>query len=161
MITVVADGTCVGQWVDAAPFRAHLRHLMAVGDMSSSMVAVLAGVSPGAAHRLLNGRRGRAMRRISPVTAAKLFQVTPQLTRNARRHPVPAGDTAVRLRRLRTAGWSDGELADAVGLPLSSLLILVGGAEATCSLWTALRVTAEEVALPPGCARASVLGTAA
>jgi hypothetical protein len=64
-------------WVEAAPFRAHLSHLVATSGLSPTGVALLAGVSPRFAHHLLNGRGGRLLRRISPDSARKLLRVTP------------------------------------------------------------------------------------
>ena len=151
----------LGQWVEAAPFRAHLSHLMAAGAMSSDMVAVLAGISPALARRLLTGRGGRALRRISPLTAAKLYQVTPQLVRSARRRPVPAGDAVARLQRLRAAGRTDGELAELVGLSSLALAELLTGRSSRCSQWVALRLAAEELRQPARYAPGTAAGRAA
>ena len=75
----------IGFWVDAAPFRALLRHLMAAGAMSSDEIAALAGIPPGLADRLLHGRNGRALQRICPITAARLLLVSDFNLRAGRR----------------------------------------------------------------------------
>ncbi len=75
----------IGFWVDAAPFRALLRHLMAVGAMTSDEIAALAGIPARLADRLLNGRNGRPLQRICPVTAARLLLVSESSIRAARR----------------------------------------------------------------------------
>ena len=46
-------------WVDAAPFRAQLRYLMASASLSAEEVAAAAGISARLAYRLLHGRNGR------------------------------------------------------------------------------------------------------
>ncbi|MGO1972916.1 MAG: hypothetical protein ACTH2Q_08140 [Propionibacteriaceae bacterium] len=64
-----------GTWVEAAPFRAHLHHLMDTTGQTWQVVAEVARISLPDAHRLLHGRRGRPVRRISPQTASRLFWV--------------------------------------------------------------------------------------
>jgi hypothetical protein len=137
------DDSDVGTWVEAAPFRAHLRHLMSVSGLGSSSVALLAGISPRCAHRLLYGRDGRPLRRISPEVARKLLLLTPADARAVQRCTVPAGATVRHLRRLEQAGWSQTELAAAIGLNLAAVTRLLGGASSSCSQLVALRAAAE------------------
>lgn len=63
-------------WVDAAPFRAQLRHLMSSTSRSAEEVAEAAGISARLAHRLLYGRNGRALRRISQESGRRLIQLS-------------------------------------------------------------------------------------
>ena len=63
-------------WVDAAPFRAQLRYLMASASLPAEDVAAAAGISAPLAHRLLYGRNGRPLRRISPDTGRRLLQLS-------------------------------------------------------------------------------------
>jgi hypothetical protein len=85
-VTVKQDDLVdIGFWVEAAPFRALLRHLMAVGAMTSDEIAALAGIPARLADRLLNGRNGRPLLRICPVTAARLLLVSEWSLRAARR----------------------------------------------------------------------------
>ncbi|MET1003894.1 MAG: hypothetical protein ABWX96_00005 [Propionibacteriaceae bacterium] len=132
-----------GAWVDAAPFRAHLKHLMAVSHLSSSAVAMLAGVSPRLAYRLLHGHGGRPLRRVSPDIARKLLQVTAAEARAVRVRPVPAARTRTNLRKLQAAGWSLPDLALAVGLPESQIEELLSRRERSCTQQVALRAAAE------------------
>ena len=69
------------QWVDAGPFRAQLRFLMASGSLTVDDVAAVAGISARLADRLLHGRDGRPLRRISPDTARRLIQISDQQVR--------------------------------------------------------------------------------
>jgi hypothetical protein len=84
----------VGYWVDAAPFRAQLHHLMGSTSLTAAEVAAVAGISARLATHLAYGRNGRALRRISPETGRRLMAVSvPQLRR-------------WRSQRL-TAAWAD------------------------------------------------------
>ena len=84
----------VGYWVDAAPFRAQLHHLMGSTGLTAAEVAAAAGISARLADHLAYGRNGRALRRVSPDTGRRLM-----------------GLSVTQLRRLRsqrlTAGWTE------------------------------------------------------
>jgi hypothetical protein len=64
-------------WVDAAPFRAHVAHLMAAAALDVEAVALLAGVRTRAVARLMAVRQnGRPVpRRINPELARSLLEV--------------------------------------------------------------------------------------
>jgi hypothetical protein len=129
------------EWVDARPFRAQLRYLMASGALSVDDVAAVAGISARLADRLLHGRDGRPLRRISPETALRLIQISEQQVRALRRIMVPAAPAQLQLRRLRRAGWDDLRIAERVRVAVPELLDLAGGAD-TCSLILTVRLTA-------------------
>ena len=63
-------------WVEAAPFRAQLHHLMGSTAMSAAEVAAAAGISTRLAVHLAYGRNGRALRRVSPETARRLMALS-------------------------------------------------------------------------------------
>jgi hypothetical protein len=63
-------------WVDAAPFRAQLSYLMASASLSAEEVAEAAGISARLAERLLYGRNGRALRRVSQETGRRLIRLS-------------------------------------------------------------------------------------
>ena len=137
-----ADWDDVGdQWVDAGPFRAQLRYLMASGSLSVDDVAAVAGISARLADRLLHGRNGRPVRRISPETARRLIQVSDQHVQALRRIMVPAAPARVQLRRLHRAGWEDSAIAERVCVAAPELVELASGAD-TCSLLLTVRLTA-------------------
>ncbi|HET6758420.1 MAG TPA: hypothetical protein VFH20_03995 [Propionibacteriaceae bacterium] len=129
------------QWVDAAPFRAQLRYLMASGSLSVDDVAAVAGISARLADRLLRGRNGRPVRRISPETARRLIQVSDQHVQALRRIMVPAAPARVQLGRLRRGGWEDPAIAERVRVAAPELVELASGAD-TCSLLLTVRLTA-------------------
>ena len=136
-----SENAAAGQWVDAAPFRAQLRHLMAVGGLDSADVAILAGISPALAGHLLDGHRGRPLRRISPDTAHRLIQLTGRSVRSLSYIAVPTGTARLQLRRLRRLGWPLPVIADRIGVPAAELVALVDGAE-TCTARLTVRLTA-------------------
>ena len=65
-----------GYWVDAAPFRAQLGYLMANTSLPADEVARAVGISARLAERLLHGRNGRPLRRVSSETGRRLLQVS-------------------------------------------------------------------------------------
>lgn len=129
------------QWVDATPFRAHLRFLMAVGSLSIGDISTLAGISSPATRHLLNGRDGRAVRRISPQMARKLIAVSVDDVRGLPWRLVPAERARTQLARLRDTGRADAEIADLAGVSAVDLVRLDGPAE-HCSQLLTVRLTA-------------------
>lgn len=129
------------RWVDARPFRAQLRYLMACGSLSVDDVAAIAGISARLANRLLDGRDGRPLRRISPDSARRLMQISDRQVRALRRITVPAAPARLQLRRLQRAGWDNLLIAERVGVAAPELVDLAAGAE-TCSLLLTVRLTA-------------------
>jgi hypothetical protein len=127
-------------WVDAGPFRAHLRHVMGVGDLSATEVATLAGVPPRLAVSLAEGRAGRPVRKISPATARALLQVTAADARGLRSRQVPAAESRRRLRRLRRQGAGLPELATGLGVGADELTRLAAPGTSWCSALLALRL---------------------
>jgi hypothetical protein len=128
-------------WVDAGPFRAQLRYLMASGSLTVEDVAAVAGISARLADRLLHGRDGRPVRRISPDTARRLIQISDQHVQALRRIMVPAASARLQLRRLNRAGWDHLATAERVRVALPELVELAAGAD-TCSLLLTVRLTA-------------------
>jgi hypothetical protein len=110
-----------GGWVDAAPFRAHLKHLMAVGRLEVPEVAVVLGLSTRAVQHLLEGRSGRTVRRISPQTARRLLVVRADDVRGLRWCLTPSAAARTSWHRLRESGWSAEEVASVVGFGLDEL----------------------------------------
>jgi hypothetical protein len=145
------------QWVDSGPFRAHLRLLMAVGALTATEAATLAGVSPRMAGSLLHGRGGRPVRRIDPESARALIAVSAHQARSLRSRQVPAGESRARLRRL-LADTGLPELADRLEVAPTVLVGLADGTASWCNGLLALRLV---VALRAGAARTTGVGVAA
>jgi hypothetical protein len=133
-------------WVDAAPFRAHVRHLMTAGRLDLDEVAVVLGLPTRTVRHLLHGRAGRPVRRISPWTARRLLLVRAAHVRHLRSTLTPADGARRALDRLAAGGWSTGDVAAARGLDVGDL---DGLADATrCSRLVAVRVVALARRLP-------------
>lgn len=146
-MVVPAAGSAVQEgWVDAAPFRAHLKHLMAVGPLDGPEVAVVLGLPTRAVRHLLEGRAGRLPRRISPRTARLLLLVGADDVRALRWCLTPASTAETSWRRLRDAGWSAVEVASAVGFGLDELAALEHRAH--CSRLLAVRLVGLARSLP-------------
>ena len=135
-----------GSWVDAAPFRAHLKHLMAVGRLEVPEVAVVLGLSTRAVQHLLEGRGGRAVRRISPQTARRLLVVRADDVRGLRWCLTPSTAALASWHRLRASGWSAGEVASRVGFRLDELRALEHGRH--CNRLLAVRLVGLARVLP-------------
>jgi plasmid maintenance system antidote protein VapI len=129
------------QWVDAGPFRAQLRYLMASGSLSVDEVAAVAGISARLADRLLHGRNGRPLRRISLDTARRLIQVSDQQVQALPRIMVPAAPARLQLHRLHRAGWGNLAIAQGLGVAAPEVIELAAGSD-TCSLLLTIRLTA-------------------
>lgn len=88
-MAVHAAGDEVGFWVDAAPFRAQLHHLMGGTALTAAEVGVAAGLSARLGEHLAYGRNGRVLRKVSPETGRRLMMLSVEgLRRQARRRPV-------------------------------------------------------------------------
>jgi hypothetical protein len=127
--------------VDARPFRAQLRYLMASGSLTVEDVAAVSGISIRLAKHLLEGRDGRPLRRISPDTARRLIQISDQHVQALRRIMVPSAPARLQLRRLQRAGWDDHAIAEGVRVPVPELVELASGAD-SCSMLLTVRLTA-------------------
>ena len=136
-------------WVEAAPFRAHVAHLMAAGALSVEAVALLAGVRTRAVARLMAGRDiGRPEpRRINADLARSLLEVRCSDGRALRCRMVGAQPVMERARLLRSLGWSESRLAAALGVDRRSLAGLLEGSATTCTALVAVRAAAAVQAL--------------
>jgi hypothetical protein len=83
-----------GHWVDAAPFRAQLHHLMGSTALTAAEVAAAAGISSRLAVHLAYGRNGRALRRVSPETGRRLMALSVTQLRRRRSQQLLGARTA-------------------------------------------------------------------
>ncbi len=135
------DPDAEGVWVDAAPFRAHLLHLLGAG-LTEPVVARLAGVSLRSVVHLAHGRRGRVPRRICGDTGRRLLRITTAEARAIRYRPVPVRASRYRLRAMIAAGWTVQRLAEDSGLAIPVLEQVAGRGSATCTQLVALTIAA-------------------
>ncbi|GAB3924244.1 hypothetical protein GCM10011575_03060 [Microlunatus endophyticus] len=143
----LGDADDYGPWVDAAPFRAHVRHLMELTGVPWRTLAVLADVPPQSVDHLLRGRAGRPVPRLHPLIAERLFHLTHTAVVDAGRRRVHAARTRVLLGCLVDRGWLISEIARRTQLPVSGLSALAIGEDTVCSQLVAATVKAAAQAL--------------
>ena len=137
-------------WVDAAPFRAHVRHAITVAGVPWPAFAVESGVPVPAVRTLLFGRAGRTQTRIEPRIATRLLRVDAAELAGLRRTQVSSDETAHRLRSLLVDGIDPLRLARWCALEPHELARLVDGETFRCSRLTeCLSVAAERLAAAP------------
>lgn len=107
----MTDPDTIHAWVQAAPFRAHVRHLLDTTGLPWPVVALEAGVPPALVHHLLFGRRGRRMTRIPPQSAVALLRLDAVSLLGTAARWVPAGPTAARVADLLSRGLQASTLA--------------------------------------------------
>jgi hypothetical protein len=131
-------------WVDAAPFRAHVIHLMAAAELTVGALALLTGVPARVIARLMaEPEAGRpVVRKISGEMARQLLQVRNSDVRALRCRFVAADAVTARLRMLRRAGWSESRLATTLRVDRTSLTALLDGSASRCTALVALRAAA-------------------
>ena len=145
-----------GGWVDAAPFRAHLRRLTRESGVPWRTLAMLAEVPAACIEHLVVGHTGRPLHRLHPMVAQRLFLLTLDVVRDAALLPIRPGRTGELLRRLRASGWPYEELGRRGGVPAHQLAELAAGRAKSCSQLTAATVRALAQALwdvPPSAAQ--------
>jgi predicted transcriptional regulator len=143
----LVDGPTGPDWVEAAPFRAHVRQLITDCGLTWRIVAVLAEVPSAALRHLLHGRQGHVVTRVHPMVAERLFSLTAANIADAARRLRPASETCTLLQRLLQRGWTAEELSRRCGLPADELINIAGGRQAGCSQLTAAVVKAAAQAL--------------
>ena len=134
-------------WLDAAPFRAHVRHAVAEAGIPWPAFAIESGVPLPAVRSLLFGRGGRPVGRIEPRIAARLFSIGAAELAGLRRTHVAATGTAQRLRELLVTGVDPLALARWCAISPGELARLVDGDDWSCSRLTeCLSLAAERMA---------------
>jgi predicted transcriptional regulator len=141
------DGPAGPNWVEAAPFRAHVRQLITDCGLTWRIVAVLAEVPSAALRHLLHGRQGHVVTRLHPMVAERLFRLTADSVADAARRPRPVAETSTVLQRLLERGWTAEELGRRCGLPAEELSNIADGRQTGCSQLTAAVVKAAAQAL--------------
>lgn len=141
------EGSEHGSWVDAAPFRAHVRQLIETCGITWRTVAMLAEVPSAAVARLLRGRRGRPVPRLHPLIAERLFHLTGDAVAEASLRPAYAGRTRALLQRLTERGWTPAQVSERTGLPGWEVDGIAAGERVYCSRLTEATIKAAAQAL--------------
>lgn len=145
------------EWVSAAPFRAHVRHLIEEYGLAWRTIAVLAEVPTPALRDLVRGRDGRPVPRLHPLIAERLFHLTADAIEAAASRPAHAGFARSLLHVLQHRGWTITEIIERSGLPGDEVSAVAAGARIDCSQLTEATIKAVAQALwqltPPGAER--------
>ena len=136
-----------GRWVDAAPFRAHLRYLCSSAGLPWQVVALHAGLTLRHADVLLHGRRGRPLRRLPRPAAQLLWQVDVAGLRALQRTTQPSDPTSTRLSAALARGLTPRHLCRVMGWSPARLTAVLGGEARRVSAVDALRARALTEAL--------------
>lgn len=125
------------EWVDAAPFRAHLSHLCAATGLPWQVLALHAEMPLRMAEKLMTGRPGY---RLPRTYARRVLGLDAGGVRRLRSASVPAAPTASRLRLLLGQGIGPVRIASALGCTSEHVLALADGVLTRTTKETALRV---------------------
>jgi hypothetical protein len=120
---------------------------MSASGLSARELAALSRVSVRMIRRLVDGRDGRPVRRIDPLSARRLFGVTTLEARLVRSRLVPAGCARATVLILRERGRSVASLVRLTGLSSADLAGLTEGSLATVRQIVELRLTAALIEL--------------
>lgn len=99
------------RWVATAPFRAHLRQLLAETGLPWRVVASEAGVPDRVIRGLLHGRAGRPLRRIAPHYARRLLRMDATSLSEALRELIEATAAHAAAHLLLGSGWPVARIA--------------------------------------------------
>jgi len=121
---LIAYGRYDSGLVDAAPARAHVVELSTKG-IGYKRVAMLAGLHVTTVRVLVSGRedghrKGELAKRIKRETSDAILAVQPSLEVLGARVPVAAAPYVRRLKALVALGWSQSQLAAALGIERSN-----------------------------------------
>lgn len=128
-------------WVDAAPFRTHLQHLLGVSRLPWRVLAVAADVPDRMVQRLLFESH-RSLRRIRHIDARHLMELTPQRLTQMDRSAVPAALARRQSLALLAAGADRLEVATFLGCTPQALRHLTDGRTRWCSAMLTARAEA-------------------
>ena len=123
------------QWVAAAPFRYHVRHLIAATGVPWQMVAIVAELPQQQVRTLLYGRDGRRRPRLSPYAARRLLAVTAEQLLAMRNQRAPASLVRDNLAALLDDGVNIEALAPWLSLDVGTVARLADGA-GSCTVVT-------------------------
>lgn len=136
-------------WINAAPFRAHLRHLMSTSGLPWQVIAELADVPPQSVRLLLSGRGGRPIRRIPTELGRRLYALTTGGVQAARYRQVSSAEALAQLQWLLANGRTISELSRRLNLPASTLRNLNSLRPPRCPEAVALQIQAGYQRLNP------------
>ncbi|MCL1907632.1 MAG: hypothetical protein FWG08_06970 [Propionibacteriaceae bacterium] len=122
------------EWVIAAPFRAHVSHLIHNAEVPWPVIAYQAGVPQGVLRTLLFGRQGKLRPKIPQDVALRLVSLRPQDLVWMRVTQVRAERTGTRIRNLRTANKTWPDIAQFLHIDMESCRAIAHGQQSYVSV---------------------------
>lgn len=120
------------EWVEAAPFRAHARNLVATTGLPWRAVAIAARVPSRVVGRLVG--EGTRSGRVRSSDAERLLELTPERLARRGRLPVASTVTTAMVRILMSAGFTAAQVAHMLECDLFAVTALQRGRWSTCPL---------------------------
>lgn len=117
----------ISLWVPAAPFRAHVNHVMAATGLPHDVIAAATGVPAGVVRTLVRGRDGKARPHLRRRDASRLLRLTAEEADRASRRLVNPHEAAVLLRLLVADGMDADEAGATCLLSLGQVDLLLTG----------------------------------
>jgi hypothetical protein len=128
------------QWVQAAPFRAHLEAVAFESKIPWPALALAAGVSTELARHLLFGRNGRPISKITSQCGIRLLGLNTATAKGLRNSYVPSQPTQNRVKQLLSQEASIPQLAAWCELPLAEFTAMLEAPR--CSRYLELMIKA-------------------
>ena len=122
------------EWVLAAPFRAHVSHLMEVTQVPWQVIAYRAGVPLATLRTLLFGRHGKVRTKIAQESAEHLIGLGADDFAWIRLSQTSAEKAGARIRLLRShqVGWQ--QIAELLALDKDTCQAIARGERTSCSV---------------------------
>jgi len=121
-------------WVLAAPFRAHVIHLMSTAQVPWPVVAYQAGVPQATLRTLLFGRQGKARTKITHQAAERLLDLRTEDLAWMRHAQVSAERAGGRIRLLRSHRQSWTQIAEFLELDEETTRAIAHSERTSCSV---------------------------
>jgi len=122
------------KWVLAAPFRAHVTHVMETAQVPWQVIAYQAGVPLATLRTLLFGRHGRVRAKITQQSAERLIRVGAQDLAWMRISQTSAEKTGTRIRLLRSRQISWQQIVELLDLDKDTCQAIAWGERTSCSV---------------------------
>lgn len=122
------------EWVLAAPFRAHVIHLMETARVPWPVIGYQAGVPLGTLRTLLFGRNGKLRTKIAQPSALRLIELRTEDLSWMRASSVSAETAGARIRMLRSRHISWENISCFLGLDEQTCQEIAHGERCSCTV---------------------------
>jgi len=122
------------EWVLAAPFRAHVSHLMETAQVPWQVIAYRAGVPLATLRTLLFGRHGKVRTKIAQTAAVQLIGLGADDLAWMRISQTSAEQAGTRIRLLRSHRIPWEQIADLLTINKDTCQAIARGERTSCSV---------------------------